>query len=290
MNLKIALIGGSLREQIVADHLREKGFHIATYAMKDMKSTDAGSVADCLKNASVLILPVRSNDKDCLIGGSSSECPVALNEKILSTMKDHAPIYCGIASDELRGMAKKTEHPLYEVMEYDDIAIPNAVLTAEGTLFYVMDRFSVGLRDLRVAVFGYGRVGKSCAELFSSVGAEVTVFCRRQSDWETGRENGIDMRYYGGTGVILPKADVLINTVPAVVVTEELMKQLKPKCCIIDLASYPGGVEPMPKGTYDLFSVMLPGIPGKYAPITAGRILAEYYEREIKKRKGGAGS
>ena len=273
MTMKVALMGGALREQIVADHLREKGFRIATYAMKDMRSTDVKSAEVCLKDASALILPVRSNDREGLIGGSSSACPVALNEKVL-----------------LRSMAKKTEHPLYEVMEHDDIAIPNAVLTAEGTLFYVMEQLSVGLRELHIAVFGYGRVGKACAELFSAVGSRVTVFCRQRSDWEAGREHGFDMRYYGGTGAILPKADVLINTVPAIVVTEEIMKQLKPKCHIIDLASYPGGVEPVPKETYDLFSVMLPGIPGKYAPITAGRILAEYYERELEKQKGGAGS
>ena len=290
MTMKIALMGGALREQIVADHLREKGFRIATYAMKDMRSTDVKSAEVCLKDASALILPVRSNDREGLIGGNSSACPVALNEKILNTMGDRAPIYCGIASEELRSMAKKTDHPLYEVMEHDDIAIPNAVLTAEGTLFYVMEQLPVGLRELHIAVFGYGRVGKACAELFSAVGSRVTVFCRHRADWEAGRENGFDIRYYGGTGAILPKVDVLINTVPAIVVTEEIMKQLKLKCHIVDLASYPGGVEPIPKEAYDLFSLMLPGIPGKYAPITAGRILAEYYERELEKQKGGAGS
>ena len=53
------------------------------------------------------------------------------------------------------------------------------------------------------------------------------------------------------------------------------------------LASLPGGVDRASAEAYGIEAVMLPGLPGKYAPISAGRILASYYLEELKNFRGG---
>lgn len=287
MKHKIAILGGSLRERIVAESLRANHFSVAAYAVDYADHIQSTSAVECLTGASALILPVRSNDENGRIGGTSELCPVTITEDLLGRLTPKAAIYCGIGSPYLRELSEKTGHPLKEIMEYDAVAVPNADLTAEGTVDYVMKRTVVSLADLRVTVFGFGRVGKACARLFSAVGSRVTVFCRSETDIRKGRELGFDTRYYSGASAVLPKTDLLINTVPAVVVTHREVSLLKRGSLIIDLASMPGGVDRAAAETCGIESVMLPGLPGKYAPVSAGRILASYYLEELKNFRGG---
>ena len=102
-----------------------------------------------------------------------------------------------------------------------------------------------------------------------------------------GRNFGFDTRYYSGVAAVLPKVNILINTVPALIVTEKIISLLNTGSRIIDLASLPGGVDQKAAECRGIESVVLPGLPGKYAPISAGRILASYYLEELKTFGGG---
>lgn len=283
---KIAIIGGSTREQIVADTLKNKGFSVVTFATEKTDQNEP-DIESCLYNANALILPVRSNREDLFLEGTSPLCPVKIEEGYLRLLSKDAVIYCGASSEKLRDIAKSSGHILKEIMEYDPVAIPNAKLTAEGTLFYLMEHSQFSLKDITISVFGYGRVGKAVAELLQLVGSNVVVFCRSEDDIRHGRDKGIDTRYYSGIEAVLPKSDYLINTVPSKVIDEKVLSCMNPQGLIIDLASIPGGVDLKAVEKLQMKSIMLPGIPGKYAPISAGKILAKYYCEELYPLLGG---
>ena len=65
--------------------------------------------------------------------------------------------------------------------------------------------------------------------------------------------------------------DLIFNTVPAPILTTEVLSDMKPPCFIIDLASLPGGVAAdtlLPDGCRVLHALSLPG---KVAPLSAAR-------------------
>lgn len=287
MKHKIAMIGGSLREQIVYDRLKENGYSVYSYGMEKEDDRGPFAIEECLRDADVLILPVRSNDPDMLIDGNAGKDTIGLNENILRHLSEGALIYCGAASDGLRNIAKKTGHLLKEIMDYDPVAVPNAVLTAEGALSHIMNLSEKSLADNVITIFGYGRVGKACAEIFCGAGARVVVFCRKDSDIRHGREKGFDMRYYEGACSVLTKTDWLVNTVPALVIDEKMIRCMKNNARMIDLASSPGGIDFDAAKKLGISAKLLPGIPGKYAPLSAGKILADYYLNEMKNLWGG---
>ena len=67
------------------------------------------------------------------------------------------------------------------------------------------------------------------------------------------------------------KIDLIFNTVPAPILTTEVLSDMKPPCFIIDLASLPGGVAAdtmLPDGCRVLHALSLPG---KVAPLSAAR-------------------
>ena len=62
----------------------------------------------------------------------------------------------------------------------------------------------------------------------------------------------------------------VVNTVPAPVLGETELKDLRPDCLIIDLASKPGGVDRKAADRLGRQVIWALSLPGKVAPVTAG--------------------
>ena len=69
--------------------------------------------------------------------------------------------------------------------------------------------------------------------------------------------------------------DVLFNTVPSRVITEEILAAMKKDAVIIELASLPGGVDLHGAAKHGIHMITASGLPGKYSPQSAGRIIAD---------------
>lgn len=287
MKEKIAVLGGALREHIVVTRMQEEGFPVSVCAVEGMKDIAEATVGDCVKDASVLILPVASNDETGKIFAPSAEENLYFGEAEMELLAENAVIYCGVASVMLKNAAKTQNHKLIEVMDIDAVAVPNGYLTAEGTLYLAMTRFPVSISELKVAVLGYGRVGKATALLFRSMQSKVVVFSRNKKEIAEGRINRTDMRLYSGMDSVLPTIDLIINTVPAKIVDEHVMQLMKDGVLVIDLAAAPGGIDLDAARERAIEVLNAPGIPGKYAPVSAGNILADFYINELAVFKGG---
>ena len=69
--------------------------------------------------------------------------------------------------------------------------------------------------------------------------------------------------------------DVIVNTIPANILREETFQQLKKTCLVIDASAYPGNIN---KDYAQKYGISVEGafsLPGKYAPATAGKIIAD---------------
>lgn len=285
MNRKIAFIGGGLREEIAADIIINEGFKIYPYFLNHR--INRLTLGDCLYSADTVFLPVRSNFPDGSIPLGNGES-LKLKAKDFSVLNPDAVIYGGAFSDILKAEIKKGNRKLKQYMEDDAIAVPNAELTAEGTLYRMMDLSLKSRREWKTAILGFGRVGYACARLFANIGMKSVVFCRSEADYRRGRQHGFDMRYYSGLAVVAPHLDFLINTVPAPVVTEKVLRALNQDTAVIDLAANPGGTDFDFAAKAGINAILLPGVPGNYAPVSAGKILGRYYLSELAKgQKGG---
>jgi dipicolinate synthase subunit A len=80
---------------------------------------------------------------------------------------------------------------------------------------------------------------------------------------------------------IMKESELVFNTVPAPVLTAECLKHANPNVVIIDLAAQPGGTDFEAANYYGIKAILAPGLPGKVAPVTSGKILAEVIPRLI---------
>ncbi len=131
----------------------------------------------------------------------------------------------------------------------------------------------ITLHGSRALVLGFGRVGKVLARTLDALGAETYVEARKFEDLSW-------IKCYGYHGIYLPDLagglgsfDVIFNTIPHEILTDEHLRQLRSDCLLIDLASAPGGIRLEAAHALGLQAVSALSLPGKVAPQTAGEII-----------------
>ena len=77
-------------------------------------------------------------------------------------------------------------------------------------------------------------------------------------------------------GEEIRKAEIVFNTIPAPVLTAGILEQAPSRLLIIDLASAPWGTDFDAAARRGIKAFPAPGLPGKVAPETAGKILATH--------------
>ena len=78
--------------------------------------------------------------------------------------------------------------------------------------------------------------------------------------------------------------DILCNTVPAKVITAELLSRMREDTLVLDLASKPGGVDLDAAKALNRRVIWALSLPGKTAPVTAGEIIARTVSHLIEER------
>lgn len=157
---------------------------------------------------------------------------------------------------------------IYDAALDEDFQIANAVLTAKGTLGFILTELRRDISELNLGIVGYGRIGRELLRLILLMGVAPTVYTNRKSVVLKLGELGIHSETIG-EATSLGSIDLLINTAPARQIEKE---RLSKECLIIDLASG-NCFDP------DERLVKLPSIPEKFYPITAGRLYAEHILR-----------
>lgn len=106
-----------------------------------------------------------------------------------------------------------------------------------------MEVLPTTIQGARILILGFGRVGKLTALRCSALGARVSVAARSCADLAWARAFGCDALRIDRLGGWLGSFEMIINTVPALILGERELTQLRPDCYVLDLASKPGGVD-----------------------------------------------
>jgi dipicolinate synthase subunit A len=173
-----------------------------------------------------------------------------------------------------------------EIVEMDDIAILNSIPTAEGAIQIAMEETDITIHGSKTCVIGFGRVGITMARTLKALGSEVTIVARNPGQLARAYEMGCHRAGYDDLHEIMNHTNIVFNTVPTMVLDSNILKYANPDVLIIDLATQPGGTDFEAANTFGLKAILAPGLPGKVAPVYAGKILAEVIPRLIMTQHG----
>ncbi|MEN6349191.1 MAG: dipicolinate synthase subunit DpsA [Syntrophomonas sp.] len=276
---KIAVLGGDDRELILISELVRMGATVVAAGFPKGKIGPGAflvnSAEEACKDAEVAILPLPGTSPEGIIRAVYTEEELRLTEGAVVSLAGNALVIIGSARPYLKDWAQKYGFVLREIVEMDEIAIPNSIPTAEGAIQIAMEETSITIHGSKSCVIGFGRVGITLARTLKAMGADVTIVARNEGQLARAYEMGCNKAKYSRLLEVINNSDIVFNTVPSMILSREVLKYANPKALIIDLATQPGGTDFEAANEYGFKAILAPGLPGKVAPVFAGKILAE---------------
>ena len=158
-----AVVGGDRRSFYAAQKLREYGFEIRIFGLKNEETYRP---SERIK-ADAVLLPVPFTRDGIHIFAPESREPIVISDVLASVAKESL-IFAG-------GMNGVADSRITDYAKREDFALMNAVPTAEGALMLALQNGKRTVKGMSVAVIGFGKVACAVARTFHAVGANVTV-------------------------------------------------------------------------------------------------------------------
>ena len=166
----------------------------------------------------------------------------------------------------------------------EETQIANAVPTAEGAIQLAMEATDRTIHESSCLVIGYGRIGRLLAGRLRALGARTAVSARRYSDLAWIRAENFQCLRTDALAGALGQFDLILNTVPALILDAGLLGETKETCVILDLASAPGGVDLAAAQRLGRRAIAAPGLPGRTAPRTAAAAIRDSIYHILEER------
>lgn len=279
--MKIAVIGGDKRMLFAARAFADAGNEVGVagfdYLMSlcEIRVMTPGEAAEW---AQLIVLPVRPL-QDGFLNAPFSHSPIDF--RLLTEQIGQKSVFSGCA-EQVRPFIRGR---VFDYASREDFTYANAALTAEGALSLLLSEYEDSVRDTDMLILGWGRIGKLLSRDLSALGAHVTVAARRLSDRSLITLSG--MRAPDYPDIRYEDYAVIVNTVPAPVLDGSAVDRMREDVFLIDLASAPGGVDFARARERGLTCIHALALPGKTAPLAAGRIVKDTIYTIIKEENGG---
>ena len=288
MSNNFAIIGGDLRTIKLAQKLAEDGNEVYTYGLEqaeDLKNMPNIYFAESLKEAIQLAdiaigpIPFSSNGVEINTPFSNKkitvrECMHAINAKVL---------IAGNLAPEVYELANDEYVEIIDIMKREELAVLNTIATAEGAIEIAIANTSKILHRSEVLVVGFGRIGKVLSRKLAALSVKVTCADKKDAELAWIKAFGYEEVNINSLDKNLEKYDIIINTVPALILTKERLQYIKKDCLLIDLASNPGGIDREEAKKRKLKLIWALALPGRVAPDTTAEFIKRTLYNIIKK-------
>lgn len=188
----------------------------------------------------------------------------------------------GCLSGEFLNACTENHITAFDYMTNRELTIFNAIATAEGTIAAMIQNSYYNLHGASVLIFGFGTCAKALADRLSSFHTDICICARSETARAEAACLGFDAIPFTELRGRLPGFLFIVNTVPSLVLTKELLNFVHPECLITDIASAPGGIDKESAEKLQFHVQTLPGIPGKISPKSSASYMASFLLKTLK--------
>ncbi len=283
--ISVAIIGGDLRFVRLCKILIENHFDVWAYGIEHPdipEQVHQVTALESLKHCSYIVgpIPFTRDGKHLFTPLSNTHISIEL---FMETFRN-CFLCLSVLNPALIALLTAHHMAYVDLMALDEVAILNAIPTAEGAIQYAMANSEITLNDSNCLILGFGRCGKILAHKLQGIGAHVFVEARKTKD----------LAYISTYDYIpiplteltkqLGKFDFIFNTIPVQILDQEAIDCMDKNTVYIELASSPGGIDSAYCKQSGILHVPAPSLPGKVAPTTAAQILYQGLQLIIENR------
>lgn len=281
MKGQIAVFGGDERTIALMNRLTELkkrniyavGFNCDNDLSEEVQITTLEDLP--LNQIEYIILPVQGMNEEQKVFAKQTNEWIHLDDSFFNRLQSKTKVITGVANKSLKNLARNSSLELVTLLNRDDLAIKNSIPTAEGALLVALQNTDYTIHGSQVLITGYGRIGQTVSRVFQAMGAKVFVYTKEKRDSARADCNGAKSLSNDEFRSQIQTMDLVINTVPSLIFDASMLKKVNKQTLIIELSSYPGGIDIESAKNQGIEVIIAGGLPGKVAPVTAGIVLAD---------------
>lgn len=269
------LIGGDKRQEYLFNVLFNKGKNVDSIFL--FKENDVIENLNKINQYNVIILPIPSTTDGITLYSPSIDAKIPLSS-ITERISENAILF---TSGENNFFNASKAKKVVNLLSDEVMTLKNAMATAEAALAILIDNTNHTIFDSEVLITGYGRISKILTRYLIALKAKVTVCARNKNARAEAKLFGAKIIGFDKLKESLPKYQIVINTIPALIFKKEELERIDTDTLIIDLASKPGGIDFVSARQLELKVVHALSLPGKYSPKTAAEFIEEAIDNTL---------
>lgn len=280
-----AIVGGDKRTADMAHVFAQRGYDVICYGTVEHPVHEKIHYAETLQEAIakspaiVCGIPFEKNGYLHFMDGAL-KIPLTELQRMLRKMHK---IFGGVISEDFKRACEKRNISCYDFMQDEPLAIYNAVSTAEGAILEALLHKNTHLHQSNALVLGYGRCGRVLADKLKGLSAVVTVCSEQPQELATAAALGFQVMPLGKLSKGVKHFEYIFNTIPATVLTESCLRNMREDSLTIDIASNRIGADYEAATSLKRNVLFCPGLPGKYASLSCAEQLANFVLNKIQK-------
>ena len=261
--MKILILGSDPRNNEIINYYEEKGNIVVN------EFSNINNIA--VKEYDVIVFPVGGVTGNFKIGNMS--IPI----DFLDTCKKDVAIFSGISTNALSELLAHSNKKCTYIMHDQAVQKENAIPTTEGIIADLVTNTEITINNAKIMVIGFGNIGKYLIKILREMGADIVVGVEREADFDKLNNMNFTSFYTSSKQMNrhLVNTDMIVNTAPSLVITEDHIKYFKKDVYILDVASAPYGIDMNALAGCGIPYKIYSSIPSKVAPKTAGKILTK---------------
>lgn len=282
--LNFLIIGGDERLVELANIFFGKGYKVYVHGMEKAANCQAENVKsldEAVAKCDVIIGPIPFAKEANTVNAIYSDEPIEI-ENFFSKIPPEKKLYFGAMNKNARELAEKYPIKYNDYHQDESYQILNTIPTVEGAIALMVSETDSTVFGSKVLILGYGRIGKLLSEYTKSLGAKVYVEARKDADLTWINAKGMNAVHLNDLQEYLGEMDIIVNTVPAVLLDESKLELVKKEALILDLASQPGGLDFAYAKQKGIKTIHALGIPGKIAAKSAAKYIFDTVLKQLK--------
>lgn len=219
----------------------------------------------------IIILPMSGISENMMV--SSLDGNIEITSEKLQNISGKCMIFTGMLTKPILEMNSKNIISFLEDREIKDF---NNDITVDG----IIDRIK-GKRKQKICILGYGNIGQKLHKKLMTEEIDIVIGEIEQAKMKLALKifNTNDTSEFIKQ---IMNTDIIINTVPNNIFSENIVKNISKETYILDIASYPHGIDKCLLDKYNLNYNLYLGIPGKYKTEESGNMLIKKIKNMIK--------
>lgn len=265
----IAVLSGDKRQYYANSYFNNNGFY--SYIKNNF---------DFNEDKYILCCTPFSKDSLYLNCDLYSSFPIST---FISLLKPGQTIFGGNIPKDVGASLKRKNINFFDLLKDEKVVWHNAMLTSEGLISSIISNTPFALDSSKTLIIGYGRCGINVSQKLKALNVSVTIYDHTPLHLCQAGSFGLNTTTFNNLIDCISSFDIIINTVPCEVLTENLFSLIKKDCVLFEIASKPYGINNELVKKYKLSLITCPGLPGKTSPKSAGELIAKsiisYLER-----------